>query len=295
MRRREGRGRRGRRRGVWMRTMMTMGTRWRMTQTMIAHLRGAAPAPRKRANASHKKAAAASAPAPAPAAAASSMPTPPASMASPAVTNANNAVDVLHATCAFLRRASTTMSSCCDTATHTSTSSSSQSFRPRPSVSTPLPTSASTIPQARVLDRVRLVSPLLRAVLAAAPNIQHLSLSSPPGIGTGLSAATLPVFPPLPRLQSLVLLPLTPFCVHAILHATNLAQLTHLIIVPAHLQWPAFPVLPALRTLTLFDDRVPAAFTFPAILALLPALAALHYSPAPLSATDAPPPPDARV
>ncbi|KAJ7825061.1 hypothetical protein B0H14DRAFT_3874642 [Mycena olivaceomarginata] len=100
-------------------------------------------------------------------------------------------------------------------------------------------------------------APLLRAVLAAAPNIQHLSLSSSPSIGTGLSAATLPVFPPLPRLQSLVLLPLTPSCVHAILHATNLAQLTHLTIAPAHLEWPALPVLPALRTLTLFDDRAP--------------------------------------
>ncbi|KAJ7306852.1 hypothetical protein DFH08DRAFT_1088882 [Mycena albidolilacea] len=148
-------------------------------------------------------------------------------------------------------------------------------------------------------------APLLRAVLAAAPNIQHLSLSSSPSIGTGLSAATLPVFPPLPRLQSLVLLPLTPSCVYAILHATNLAQLTHLTIAPVHLEWPAFPVLPALRALTLFDDRAPAPLPFPpappprvpfpAILALLPALAALHYSPARLSATDAPPPPDARA
>ncbi|KAJ7834781.1 hypothetical protein B0H14DRAFT_1155542 [Mycena olivaceomarginata] len=42
------------------------------------------------------------------------------------------------AMCAFLRRASTTMSSCCDTAAHTSTSSSSQSFR-GPSASTLLP------------------------------------------------------------------------------------------------------------------------------------------------------------
>ncbi|KAJ7836039.1 hypothetical protein B0H14DRAFT_3870904, partial [Mycena olivaceomarginata] len=126
-------------------------------------------------------------------------------------------------------------------------------------------------------------APLLRAVLAAAPNIQHLSLSSSASIGTGLSAATLPVFPPLPRLQSLVLLPLTPFCVHAILHATNLAQLTHLTIAPAHLEWPALPVLPALRTLTLFDDRTPAPATFPP--------ARRRASPSPPSSRSSPPSP----
>ncbi|KAJ7245405.1 hypothetical protein B0H12DRAFT_786998 [Mycena haematopus] len=77
--------------------------------------------------------------------------------------------------------------------------------------------------------------PLLRAVLAVAPNLKHLTLSSSPSIGSGFSNAEPsepPVFPPLYCLQSLVLLPFDSLCVHALLQGAN---------------WPGSHTLPSLQ------------------------------------------------
>lgn len=144
-----------------------------------------------------------------------------------------------------------------------------------------------TLPPLLSLTRVYWIeskwsAPLLGAVLAAAPNVKHLTLSSSPSIGSAFSTVVLsapgPTFPSLSRLQSLVLLPLRPFCARTLLHDANLARLTHLTIVPGHLEWEGFPVLPALRTLTLFDDRTKTLVPFPAIVTCCPALEELRYS-----------------
>ncbi|KAF7338829.1 hypothetical protein MSAN_02205600 [Mycena sanguinolenta] len=124
---------------------------------------------------------------------------------------------------------------------------------------------------------------LLQSVLAAAPNLTHLTLSSSASIGSGFSnTEPVAVFPPLPPLQSLVLLALDSPCVHALLHGANLSRLTDLTISPDQLESSngAFPVLCSLRTLTLvnfpavYRTRIP----FPAILTLFPCLEELHYS-----------------
>ncbi|KAJ6469330.1 hypothetical protein C8R45DRAFT_1166860 [Mycena sanguinolenta] len=125
-------------------------------------------------------------------------------------------------------------------------------------------------------------APLLQSVLAASPNLQHLTLSSSASIGSGFSGPEPLKFPPLPRLESLVLLALDAPCLHALLWNPNLAKLTHLTTAPAQLESSsgAVPVLRTLRTLTLVDfptvygTRVP----FPAILTLFPCLEELRYS-----------------
>ncbi|KAF8217605.1 hypothetical protein K438DRAFT_1795317 [Mycena galopus ATCC 62051] len=122
--------------------------------------------------------------------------------------------------------------------------------------------------------------PLLRAVLAAAPNIKHLTLSSSSSIGSGLYSAIPPVFPALSCLESLVLLPLTPLCVHTLLNDAKLIRLTHLTIAPVQLEWDAFPVLRTLRTLTLveYPSYTRARVPFPSLLPHFPCLEELRYS-----------------
>ncbi|KAJ7306828.1 hypothetical protein DFH08DRAFT_944804 [Mycena albidolilacea] len=131
------------------------------------------------------------------------------------------------------------------------------------------------VPEVRAL--LRLPS---KPYLAA--SVKHLTLSSSPSIGSAFSTAVLsepgPTFPSLSRLQSLVLLLFRPSCARVLLHDADLARLTHLTIVPGHLEWEGFPVLPALRTLTLFDDRTRTLVPFPAILTCCPALEELRYS-----------------
>jgi hypothetical protein len=121
---------------------------------------------------------------------------------------------------------------------------------------------------------------LLRAVLAAAPSLTHLTLTTSSSIGSGLNRAVSPVFPPLSCLQSLVLLPFSTFSVHTLLRDADLSRLTRLTIAPVHLGWQAFPVLPALRTLTLVNH--PASMrtnvSFPALLTRCPRLEELRYS-----------------
>ncbi|KAJ7778398.1 hypothetical protein B0H16DRAFT_1711902 [Mycena metata] len=115
-------------------------------------------------------------------------------------------------------------------------------------------------------------SALLQSVLFAAPNLEHISLSSSTTIG--FDPATQPTFPDLPRLNSLVLAQLNTESVRAILR-TDLSRLTRLTIDPAHLSWDAFPVLPALEMLALLDYSI--QLPFPAIFACCPALRELRY------------------
>ncbi|KAJ7863725.1 Alpha/Beta hydrolase protein [Mycena olivaceomarginata] len=109
-------------------------------------------------------------------------------------------------------------------------------------------------------------APLLGAVLAAAPNVKHLTLSSSPSIGSAFSTAVLsapgPTFPSLSRLQSLVLLP-SARSAHTRCCTTQ--------------TWPphtphdrtraprvgGIPRPAPLRTLTLFDDRTKTLVPFP--------------------------------
>ncbi|KAJ6580894.1 hypothetical protein B0H19DRAFT_1228440 [Mycena capillaripes] len=118
-------------------------------------------------------------------------------------------------------------------------------------------------------------SPLLHSVLRAAPNLEHISLSSSSTIG--FDPALEPTFPSLPHLRTLALPQLSTQCVRALLR-TDLAQLTHLTITPAHLDWPAFPILPALRTLALVEHPAPTRVPFPAILAHCPSLCELRHN-----------------
>ncbi|KAJ7034587.1 hypothetical protein C8F04DRAFT_1101482 [Mycena alexandri] len=115
-------------------------------------------------------------------------------------------------------------------------------------------------------------SALLQSVLFAAPNLEHISLSSSTTIG--FDPATQPTFPDLPRLNSLVLTQLNTECVRAILR-TDLSRLTRLTINPVHLAWAAFPVLPALQMLALLEYST--QLPFPTILARCPALRELRY------------------
>ncbi|KAJ7712708.1 hypothetical protein B0H14DRAFT_3018068, partial [Mycena olivaceomarginata] len=295
MRRREGRRRRGRRRGVWMRTMTTMGTRWRMTRTMITHLRGARRPhpvnarmrvtrklllrrrphqhppllrrrflPRLRRRRIHLW--------PMPIMRwTSSMQRAPFS-------------DALRPQC-----------SCCDTAAHTSTSSSGQSFR-GPSVSTPLPTPASTILHARVLDRVRLVSaPAARRPRRCAQYTAPLALQPTQHRHRPLRCYSTGFFRPYPvcnpssssRSHPSAC---TPSCTPPTSPSSRTSPSR-----PRTSNGPPSPssprCAPSLSSTTAPRPRRPS---LPSSLSS-PALAALHYPPARLSATDAPPPPDARA
>ncbi|KAJ7663865.1 hypothetical protein DFH06DRAFT_1324377 [Mycena polygramma] len=117
-------------------------------------------------------------------------------------------------------------------------------------------------------------SPLLHSVLRAAPNLEHISLSSSSTIGFDPGAE--PPFPTLPQLRSLALPQLNTQCVRALLR-TDLTQLTHLTIAPAHFAWDPFPVLPPLCTLALIEHPAPTRVPFPAILARCPTLCELRY------------------
>ncbi|KAJ6599886.1 hypothetical protein DFH09DRAFT_1504169 [Mycena vulgaris] len=114
--------------------------------------------------------------------------------------------------------------------------------------------------------------PLLVRVLAAAPALMHLTLTSARTIGALDDPP--PVFPAaLASLRTLDIALARAACVHALLGTADLRALARLRIAPSHLAWTAFPVLPALHTLTLvhvIGDTGPAphaafAACFPAL------------------------------
>ncbi|KAJ6599929.1 hypothetical protein DFH09DRAFT_1303285 [Mycena vulgaris] len=128
-------------------------------------------------------------------------------------------------------------------------------------------------------------APLLVRVLAATPALTHLTLASARTIGALDDPP--PVFPAaLASLRTLDIVLARTSCVHALLGTADLRALARLSIEPEHLSWAAFPVLPALHTLTLVlplagvgggdtgaADRIP----FAALAACCPALRELRY------------------
>ncbi|KAF7291985.1 hypothetical protein MIND_01224200 [Mycena indigotica] len=88
---------------------------------------------------------------------------------------------------------------------------------------------------------------LLQSVLAAAaPNIEHITLSTSATLGSDSNILRVPN---LPRLRSLSVSSLTPFHTLAVLHA-GLPNLRHLTIDPPQLE-PDFPPINSLTTLTI--------------------------------------------
>ncbi|KAJ6572282.1 hypothetical protein B0H19DRAFT_681156 [Mycena capillaripes] len=114
-------------------------------------------------------------------------------------------------------------------------------------------------------------APLLGAVVSAAPNLEHLSLTS---TWSGYQVAAPASFPPLLNLHSLALVALSTPYVQALLR-TDMPQLVRLTIAPVYLVSGAFPFLPALHTLILAGA---SSTPFPAILRHCPALRELRYN-----------------
>ncbi|KAJ7669477.1 hypothetical protein DFH06DRAFT_1321549 [Mycena polygramma] len=118
---------------------------------------------------------------------------------------------------------------------------------------------------------------LLRTVLTAAPNLEHISLASMARFeGLRGGAAALAVFPPIPCVQSLRIIHLRLQYVRVLL-STELPRLTHLTISPATITPDTVPVLPSLRVLTLVPVAGLEHVSFSAILDHFPALYELRY------------------
>ncbi|KAJ7670635.1 hypothetical protein DFH06DRAFT_1369603 [Mycena polygramma] len=119
---------------------------------------------------------------------------------------------------------------------------------------------------------------LLPAVLAAAPNVEQISLArkvkTPKFVARRLDL--LAAFPPLPSVRSLSLIHVRHPCLYKVL-STTLPQLTHLTICLASLDENSNgPVLPTVRVLTLVPDPSEHV-SFPMILRRFPALCELRY------------------
>ncbi|KAJ7199131.1 hypothetical protein GGX14DRAFT_699859 [Mycena pura] len=114
-------------------------------------------------------------------------------------------------------------------------------------------------------------SALLEKVLRAAPNLEHIFLTSS---GTFPSAGTPIEVPNLPHLKSLVLTWLDRENVYSILR-TDLQHLTHLTINPVYLS--AVSALPALTSLALIGHPKYALVPYHTICARCPALRELRY------------------
>ncbi|KAJ6572307.1 hypothetical protein B0H19DRAFT_1231808 [Mycena capillaripes] len=114
-------------------------------------------------------------------------------------------------------------------------------------------------------------APLLHAILSAAPNLEHISISLPATNSNSELLAPLPSFPCLRYLR--LTYPITQR-MHVLL-SPDMPQLVHLTIAPVHVASDGFPLLPALHTLVLTSPSSPTPF--PAILRRCPALAELGY------------------
>ncbi|KAF8204177.1 hypothetical protein K438DRAFT_549885 [Mycena galopus ATCC 62051] len=116
-------------------------------------------------------------------------------------------------------------------------------------------------------------------ILAAAPNLRHLALTSSQTLGSGCNPGFTPPFPPLLSLESLHLVQLGTHCLHTFLKRDRFGRLTHLTIGKGHFAWSAFPVLPTLRVLVLVpcfawqNEEIP----FPAVFGRCPNLTDLQY------------------
>ncbi|KAJ7249376.1 hypothetical protein C8J57DRAFT_1356816 [Mycena rebaudengoi] len=115
-------------------------------------------------------------------------------------------------------------------------------------------------------------SGLLRSVLQASPNLEHVCLSSSASIASEIDVSHF--FPPLPKLSTISVAQLSQAWTLAILDEYA-PQLTRLIIRPDQFSWQGFPVLPALTTLELFGSTT--TIPFPTILTRCPNLRDLCY------------------
>ncbi|KAF7338814.1 hypothetical protein MSAN_02204100 [Mycena sanguinolenta] len=125
----------------------------------------------------------------------------------------------------------------------------------------------------------------LNAILAAAPSLWHLALTGSGNLSSGYRKGLTfqlspgPEFLPLRCLRSLNLVRLSTDCVHALLaQGVHFGQLTHLTITPMHFEWESFPVLPALRVLSLVvDSSDTATIPFHAVLDRCRSVEELRY------------------
>ncbi|KAJ7056188.1 hypothetical protein C8F01DRAFT_377305 [Mycena amicta] len=115
---------------------------------------------------------------------------------------------------------------------------------------------------------------LLQDVLAAAaPAIQHITLSTSFTIGSEPNSIRVP---DLPRLETLSVARLSSQHVSAFL-STGLRGLKHLTINPMHLTVLEFPALASVTTLTLIEYPSPIYVPFPTLCTHFPALRELQY------------------